>query len=222
MRARTITPSSGWRIAAFGALALLSACNQQERTTINEVANGGNSIVVDESVRTQAEDVMAPLDPPAPGTPGGLPISPPVQEEASIAPNSPQGAAQIVQGYYGLLEEQRFGEAQKLWNETLAPATESGADFAARFGGFSEIHANVGAPGMAEGAAGSVFITVPVQVYARVKPTGQPFYALRTVTLRRVNDVPGSTTAQRRWHIENIGPYVPPVPAAAPVDHVAP
>ncbi|MDF0541109.1 hypothetical protein PX699_02040 [Sphingobium sp. H39-3-25] len=219
---RAITPAPRWRIAAFGTFALLTACNQQERTTINEVANGGNSIVVDEAVRTQAEDVMAPLDPPAPGTPGGLPISPPVQEEQSIAPGSPQGAAQIVQGYYGLLEEQRFGEARRLWSETLAPSTESEADFAARFGGFSEIHANVGAPGMAEGAAGSVFVTVPVQVYARVKPTGQPFYTLRTVTLRRVNDVPGSTTAQRRWHIESIGPYVPPAPAAAAAERAAP
>ncbi|WP_336957999.1 hypothetical protein [Sphingobium aquiterrae] len=202
-------------IAGLSVLALLSGCNRAERTTINEVANGGNIVDVDEAVRTQAQDVMAPLAPPAPGTPGGLPVSPPVLEEDAIAPDSAQGAAQVVQGYYGLLEEQRFADAQKLWNETLAPAREDARAFAHRFNGFSEIHANIGAPGEPEGAAGSNFVTVPVQTYARVKPTGQPAYALRTVTLRRVNDVPGSTEAQRRWHIESIGPYVPPAIASS-------
>jgi hypothetical protein len=35
---------------------------------------------------------------------------------------------------------------------------------------------------------------------------GQPFHDKLTVTLRRVNDVPGSTEAQRRWRIERIQP----------------
>jgi hypothetical protein len=33
--------------------------------------------------------------------------------------------------------------------------------------------------------------------------------------LRRANDVPGSSKADRRWHIEAIGPYVAPVEGEA-------
>ena len=72
-------------------------------------------------------------------------------------------------------------------------------DFAARFRGFSEIHANIGAPSEPEGAAGSLYVTVPVQVYGRIAANGKPWYALRQVTLRRVNDVPGSTDRDRYY-----------------------
>ena len=61
-----------------------------------------------------------------------------------------------------------------------------------------------------EGAAGSSYVTVLVQVYGRIAANGKPWYALRQVTLRRVNDVDGSTAEQRRWHIESIGAYTPP------------
>jgi hypothetical protein len=48
------------------------------------------------------------------------------------------------------------------------------------------------------GAAGSIYVTVPVVFY------GDKFRRAADVILRRVNDVPGSTEAQRRWHIERI------------------
>ena len=59
---------------------------------------------------------------------------------------------------------------------------------------------DVGTPGDSEGAAGSIYIDVPVTVRARLKDgTRQRFTG--HYTLRRVNDVPGSTRAQRRWHL---------------------
>ena len=73
-------------------------------------------------------------------------------------------AAQVVQGYYGLLEEKRFVDAQDLWSPTGAIGSQDDAHFVARFRGFGEIHANVGAPSEPEGAAGSLYVTVPVQV----------------------------------------------------------
>jgi hypothetical protein len=54
-----------------------------------------------------------------------------------------------------------------------------------------------------EGAAGSSYVTVPVIFYGKSKE-GQSFRRAATVTLRRVNDVPGSSEAQRRWHIERV------------------
>lgn len=50
----------------------------------------------------------------------------------------------------------------------------------------------VGEPGAMEGAAGSIYIEIPATV-------GD---LSGTVILRRVNDVPGSTAEQRRWHVE--------------------
>ncbi len=203
--------------AWMGAAALLvslslTACDGREESAIDNLANGANAAQVDNAFRAEAQAVMEPLSPPAPGTPGGLPAaSQPVEEEESIDPKGPQGAAQVVQGYYGLLEERRFDDAQDLWNEDSAIGAQDDELFARRFRGFSEIHANVGAPEPIEGAAGSLYVVVPVQAYGRIAANGKPWYTLRQVTLRRVNDVPGSSKADRRWHIESIGPYVPPV-----------
>ena len=191
-------------------LLLVAACDGREESAIDNIANGASTTQMENNVRAEAMALMEPLNPPAPGTPGGLPADPAPIAEGSIEPDSGQGAAQVVQGYYGLLEERRFDEAQDLWNDQSAVGAEDEDRFARRFRGFSEVHANVGAPGAIEGAAGSLYVVVPVQVYGRIAANGKPWYRLRQVTLRRANDVPGSSEADRRWHIETIGPYVAP------------
>lgn len=205
--------------AALLACLSLAACDGREESAIDNLANGANATQVDNNFRAEAQAVLEPLTPPAPGTPGGLPASAAPPEEDAIDPKSPQGAAQVVQGYYGLLEERRFDDAQDMWNEQGAIGSEEDDAFARRFRNFSEIHANVGAPGQIEGAAGSLYVVVPVQVYGRLAANGKPWYRLRQVTLRRANDVPGSSKADRRWHIESIGPYVAPVEGAADADN---
>ncbi|MBV2149701.1 hypothetical protein KRZ98_15630 [Sphingobium sp. AS12] len=200
---------------ALLSLLLVAACDGREESAIENLANGANAVQVENNVRAEAMALMEPLTPPAPGTPGGLPDDRTPLAEGTIDPDSAQGAAQVVQGYYGLLEEKRFEDAQDLWNPTGAIGQQDDAHFAARFRGFSEIHANIGAPSEPEGAAGSLYVSVPVQIYGRLAANGKPWYALRQVILRRVNDVAGSTAEQRRWHIETIGPYTPPVVEAA-------
>jgi hypothetical protein len=197
------------KTAALLSLLLVAACDGREESAIDNLANGANTAQIENNVRAEAMSLMEPLNPPAPGTPGGLPVDPAPIAEGSIDPDSAQGAAQVVQGYYGLLEEKRFEDAQDLWNPSTAIGAQDDAHFAARFRGFSEIHANVGAPSEPEGAAGSLYVTVPVQVYGRIAANGKPWYALRQVTLRRVNDVPGSSEEQRRWQIQSIGAYAP-------------
>lgn len=188
----------------------LAGCNHKERATLDEVVNGSNVANVQAQVEAQALSVLEPLKPPAPGTPGGLPLEATPAVEGTIDPASAQGAAQLVQGYYGLLEEGRFTDAQDIWRDGTVQGDEDPEIFAGRFAPLSEIHANIGAPGAPEGAAGSLYVTVPVQIYARIKASGKPYYALRSVVLRRVNDVAGSTAEQRRWHIERIGPWPQP------------
>jgi hypothetical protein len=200
----------------MGLALALSACNSSQRAVLDETAaNGGDNSQIDNTVKAEARAVLDPLAPPAPGTPGGLPDEPIPAAEGTIDPKSAQGAAQLVQGYYGLLEEKRFADAQKLWGDQSEYASQSPTGFAARFSAFSEIHANIGAPTDSEGAAGSLYIGVPIQIYARVAATGKPYYALRTVNLRRINDVDGSSETDRSWHIESIGPYAPMANAAA-------
>lgn len=196
-------------------LLFVAACDGREESAIDNLANGANATQVENNVRAEAMAVMEPLNPPAPGTPGGLPDDRTPLEEGAIDPGSGQGAAQVVQGYFALLEEKRFEDAQDLWNPTGAIGQQDDTHFVARFRGFSEIHANIGAPTEPEGAAGSLYVSVPVQIYGRLAANGKPWYALRQAILRRVNDVPGSTPEQRRWHIESFEPYTPPPVEAA-------
>ena len=138
------------------------------------------------------------LDPPAPGEPGGLPGDRTQISEGPIGPKTAQGAGQVLQRYFGLLEAGKRAEADSLWSDSGTPF-----EFANQIAQYREIHAKIGAPGPPEGAAGSVYVEIPVQLYG-LTTAGKEFNALATMTLRRVNDVPGSTAAQRQWHIYRI------------------
>jgi len=136
---------------------------------------------------------LPPVEPRAPGTPGGLPDDRTPVSEAPFTATSAQGAADVVQTYYALLETGRTTEAAKLRGDGQPPDLSPYADY----------HAQVGAPGAIEGAAGSLYVEVPVVIYGRLR-TGAELHEQGKAILRRVNDVPGSTAAQRRWRIERI------------------
>lgn len=138
-----------------------------------------------------------------PGEPGGLPDDRTPISEGRIDPQSAQGAAQILQSYAALLEQRRFAEARKLWSDGGAASGTSDRQFAASFDKYSEVHAEIGRPGSMEGAAGSTYVEIPVRFYGKRK-SGGDFSSSGVVTLRRVNDVPGSTAEQRNWHISRI------------------
>jgi hypothetical protein len=166
---------------------LVAACSSQ---TTPSAANEAVSEPVSQSGAPET-----PLNPPAPGNPGGLPDDRTPISEGPIDPKSAEGAAQVLQQYFALLEDGKASQADRLWSRSGAPS-----DFANRLTMYREIHANIGGPGQAEGAAGSVYVDVPVQLYGRLRD-GKEFNARGTMTLRRVNDVPGSTEEQRNWHI---------------------
>lgn len=143
----------------------------------------------------------APLDPPAPGEPGGLDDDATPADETPQPEASAQGAARVVERYFGLIEAGRYRQAYNLW----APgrAGMSAQDFIRSFDRYAEYHANIGAPDRIEGAAGSRYVTVPVQPYGRLKAGKRPFNMRGSITLRRVADVPGATAEQRRWRIHS-------------------
>jgi len=136
----------------------------------------------------------APAPPTAPAAPVA-PSPPPkpvlIEPKGPIDPKSVEAAGQVVQHYGALIEQRRFEDAASLWgNAGQAKA------FAAQLR--PSTHLEIGDLGPSEGAAGSIYTTVPVIFY------GEGFRRPANIILRRANDVPGSTEAQRRWHIDRI------------------
>jgi hypothetical protein len=120
------------------------------------------------------------------------------EPNGAIDPKSAEAAGQLVQSYGALIEQKRWGEATGLWGDPNAAGK-----FRASLGQFADVHLEIGNPGDLEGAAGSIYVTIPAIFYGDAKD-GQPFRRSADVVLRRVNDVPGSTEVQRSWHIERI------------------
>ena len=182
------------RILMAVAVALLGACGNPAGTTI------ANNDVANDAAGQPVHNDTAPLTPPAPGPAGGLPDdrTPLEEPKGPIDPKSAEAAGQVMQQEGALLEQRRFAEAAKLWGDAA-----NAAAFVAELKSYPEFHLQVGKPGDTEGAAGSIYVTVPVSLYGRSK-AGSQFSRAGTATLRRVNDVPGSTEEQRRWHIERI------------------
>jgi len=146
----------------------------------------------------------APLTPPAPGTPGGLADDRTPVSEAPFTPDSAQGAANVVQTYYALIGEGKYARARLLWENGGMASGSNPAAFAVRFARYSEYHANIGAPGDVDAGAGQRYVTVPVQIYARLKQGARPDYQIGSVTLHRTADIDGATAEQKSWHIRSI------------------
>lgn len=111
---------------------------------------------------------------------------------------SPAAAGRLVEDYAALAEKGEFTEAARSWTHATAAA-----QFASSLEDYPKVELTAGKPKGEEGAAGSVFITVPLTLDLTLR-SGSPYQMLCKATLRRVNDVPGSTAEQRRWHIETI------------------
>lgn len=122
----------------------------------------------------------------------------PPRPRPTIDPKSNEAAEQLVEGFVRLLNAGRFNDAYML----LGPNAPARPQFDERFKGYSNLRISSGAAGLQDGAAGSIYVSVPLKISGRLR--GQQVEKDATAVLRRVNDVPGSTEAQRRWHIERI------------------
>jgi len=180
-------------------VALVASCADEQPQQQNEQAPSSTAADPNPPSNGQENEAVAP---PEPGTPGGLSDDrTPLNEK--IDPKGPEGAAQIVQQFSALFEQRRFADARKLWGEKGVP--EDSAAFVSQLESYRQVHAEIGAPSEAEGAAGSVYVTVPLVFYGR-RAGGEAFRQSANATLRRVNEVPGSTAAQRQWHLQRLAP----------------
>lgn len=157
----------------------------------------GEDIASAPGVNCKAPEAVAP---PPPGAPGGLPDDRTPISEAPFTADSAQGAANVVQTYYALIGAKKYAEARNLWSDGGKASGQTAQAFAAGFDKYESYNAEIGAPGDIEGAAGSLYVEVPVVIYGRLK-TGEAVHMMGDMRLRRVNNVPGSSDEQRRWHI---------------------
>jgi hypothetical protein len=146
-----------------------------------------------------------PAPTPPPAEPAPLPQPTPAEEAPVTPPNEagPEAAAEVAREYFALLGAKQYAMAWNLWAGGGEASGVSKSEFADRFAKYASYNAAVGKPGGIEGAAGSAYIEIPVKVDATLKSGGAE-HTSGTVTLRRVNDVPGSTDAQRHWHIQSV------------------
>ena len=130
---------------------------------------------------------------------------------ADPVPPTPAGersvdaAVQIVRDYYAAIQRRDYRTAHALWS--------GGNDLAAFRRGYARtarVTVRPIPPFDAEGGAGSIYAEIRVKVDAVLK-SGQHQHFAGSYTLRRVNDIDGSTAAQRRWHIT--GAHLKIVPA---------
>lgn len=116
-----------------------------------------------------------------------------IEPKTPLDPKGPEAAGQVVQHYGALIEQGRFAEAASYWSDK-----GNAAAFEENLRSRGLKHLEIGDLSDPEGAAGSIYVKMEVVFYQGAKRIPA------IVTLRRVNDVDGSTAAQRRWHIENI------------------
>jgi len=111
------------------------------------------------------------------------------------APPEGAQAATVARVYFSLLGRHRYRAALRLRRNDMRLTA-----FVQAFRPYRDYRGALGRPGPVEGAAGSLYVEVPVRVFGRLR-SGRRFSERGSVTLRRINDVDGSTAEERRWHI---------------------
>ncbi|WP_019517637.1 hypothetical protein [Sphingomonas sp. Mn802worker] len=122
---------------------------------------------------------------------------------AAAAPAAtPAEARAVVQHYYAAIDRGDYRTAYRSWSRGGQASGQRYRQFARGFSNTRHTSVVTGTPSDPEGAAGSSYIRVPVTVRATLK-NGIAQRFTGSYTLRRVNDVDGSTTEQRQWHLED-------------------
>jgi hypothetical protein len=171
----------------------LSAC---ERTTPSQTdqatpANASQSGMV------VSKGALQPKNEAQPVTEANNIQTPAAPVAASQEASAQQTPSDFIAHYAALLQAHNFGEAYKLLDPSMGITEQQ---FEKRLSGYKTIQTAVGNIGPVEGAAGSLYDTVQLTLTGE-KTDGTPYKVTGPVTLRRVNDVPGSTPEQRQWHI---------------------
>lgn len=106
------------------------------------------------------------------------------------------------QHYFDLLEAGDFDQAYEMW----APETRTykgGRDlFESSMLVYQSFNGETVGDARVEGAAGTLYAEVPVQMSGARR--GESFTNVGLMTLQRCNDVPGCSEEERRWRLRSI------------------
>jgi predicted small lipoprotein YifL len=141
--------------------------------------------------------------PPAQEQPEKRQVAPSAQPDPAPAANPGgkahdlgEGAAATLRRYYDHIESARYADAWAMRGGDPAGA----AAFARNFAAYDRYKVTLGPPTEPVRAGGWAYVEVPIQIFGRVRG-GDPFGSAGSVTMRRAEDVPDATAAQRKWHV---------------------
>lgn len=109
-------------------------------------------------------------------------------------------AVQVIRHYYNAINRRDYKSAYEDWSGDGAASQATFEQFKQGFRDAVSSQVKIGKPGRIDGAAGSLYIEIPVTITAK-SINGNIKHFKGSYVLRRVNDVPGSTTKERMWHI---------------------
>lgn len=108
-------------------------------------------------------------------------------------------AQMVIREYYNAIASHDYQRAYLLWGDSGRSSDQTFEEFRAGFRNTAAVDVRLGEPGRIEGAAGSRFVVIPVQIEAEEVSSGVQRFA-GSYTLRRAV-VDGASEAQMRWHI---------------------
>jgi hypothetical protein len=117
---------------------------------------------------------------------------------SNAAPDT-SGPAAVVLRFYEALDARRYADAYRIWPRAGQASERTQAAFVAQFDSVRRVRATVTDSVRLEGAAGSQYATVPVEVDATTA-SGATRHCALTFTVRRAM-VDGATPEQRAWRI---------------------
>lgn len=185
----------------------LAGCNVAKDTSNNaaemNAAAAANALdaalnAADENGSEISPEFLGALQPPAPGEPGGLPDDrTPLNEGAPRAPTSVEASGSAIQLWGIALSQGNYADAYRLWRDQGKASGMTEAQFTAAYRKYSEINVLVGKPE----AGGTATARVPVQMYGRLRATGEPFNLYGMMTLARNPNGQKGEPGQTPWLI---------------------
>ncbi len=133
----------------------------------------------------------------APAKPDAAPVgTPQASDEAT-----PATAEAVVRAYYAAINASDYASAYAQWGDGGAASGQSLENFRKGYANTRSVEATVGTATAEEGAAGSHYILVPVELHSRQRDGStrsyRGFFTLRAVM------ADGASAEQRRWHLQS-------------------
>ena len=122
--------------------------------------------------------------------------TPTAEVSEPAVPSASRDPQEVLGAWAKAVELRDWRTVRSYWGEGGKTSGMDDTAFAAKWSDLIAPKVTVGA-GQQEGAAGSSYYTAPVTIVDGSRTVKGE------VTMRRVNDVPGATPEQLRWHIES-------------------